>query len=129
MGKRKFKWDKARIDIAFLTIVFALFFRMLTHTWLRTANFSLSAYLSPVLGLLVAQWLIERRLDWKETGIFALTYTVMINVTNFLPALSQYDIFAIQMNTASGVLFSAGVYFVVIPISVLISDWITDRMG
>ena len=55
MAKKKFRFDTDRIAIMFLTIVFAVVFRLLTHTWLRLDDFSVSAVVSPILGLLLAE--------------------------------------------------------------------------
>lgn len=128
--KQKFKWDADRLAIAFLTIVFAVIIRALTHNLMRfeTVNFNLSIWVSPILGLLLAQYIIERELDFREMGIFFIAFVVILNLLNFAPAIKYYDLFAIQMNAKSGVLFSAGVYLIAIPLSVISSDWITDKI-
>jgi len=126
--KKLFKFDTDRIAIMFLTIVFAIVFRLLTHTWLRLDDLSISAVVSPILGLLLAQYVIERQTDARELGIFFVSYIVLVNLLNLMPMINNYELFVIQLNAKLGVIFSAGIYLVVIPLSVIVSDIITDRM-
>ena len=128
MPKKQFKFDTDRIAIMFLTIVFAIVFRLLTHTWLKLDDFSVSAVVSPILGLLLAQYVIERQTDGREVGIFFLSYIIFVNLLNLMPVINNFELFAIQLNTKLGVIFSAGIYLIVIPLSVIMSDMITDRM-
>lgn len=128
MAKKQFKFDSDRIAIMFLTIVFAVVFRLLTHTWLRLDDFSVSAVVSPILGLLLAQYVVERQTDAREVGIFFVSYLILVNLMNLMPVINSYELFAIQLNTKLGVIFSAGIYLIVIPLSVIVSDMITDRM-
>ena len=123
---KKFKWDTDRIAIVFLTIVFAIMFRLMTHTWMRIQDFNLSAVLSPFFGLLMSQYVIEKKVDWREASLFFVMFIIIVNVINFFPAISAFDLFAIQMNKTMGVVFSAGIYLVAIPVSVIVSDWVTD---
>ena len=128
MPKKQFKFDTDRIAIMFLTIVFAIVFRLLTHTWLKLDDFSVSAVVSPILGLLLAQYVIERQTDAREVGIFFLSYIIFVNLLNLMPVINNFELFTIQLNTKLGVIFSAGIYLITIPLSVIMSDIITDRM-
>ena len=128
MPKKQFKFDTDRIAIMFLTIVFAIVFRLLTHTWLKLDDFSVSAVVSPILGLLLAQYVIERQTDGREVGIFFLSYIIFVNLLNLMPVINNFELFTIQLNTRLGVIFSAGIYLITIPLSVIMSDIITDRM-
>ena len=128
MPKKQFKWDTDRIAIAFLTIVFAILVRLMTHNILRFGDFNASVFVSPIIGLVAAQYIIERRVDIREAFIFVVALILSINLINFIPSVSQFDLFALQMNNRIGVVFSMGIYLVAIPLSVIVSDWITDRM-
>ena len=128
MPKRQFKWDTDRIAIAFLTIVFAILVRLMTHNVLRFGDFNASVFVSPIIALIVSQYIIERKVDIREAFIFVVALIASINLINFIPSVSQFDLFALQMNNKIGVVFSMGIYLVAIPLSVIVSDWITDRM-
>ena len=128
MPKRQFRWDTDRVAIAFLTIVFAILVRLMTHNVLRFGDFNLSVFVSPIIALVASQYIIERHIDIKEAFIFVIALIMSINLINFIPSVSQFDLFALQMNNRIGVVFSMGIYLVAIPLSVIVSDWITDRM-
>ena len=128
MPKRQFKWDTDRIAIAFLTIVFAILVRLMTHNVLRFGDFNASVFVSPIIALIVSQYIIERHIDFREAFIFVIALIASINLINFIPSVSQFDLFALQMNNKIGVVFSMGIYLVAIPLSVIVSDWVTDRM-
>ena len=128
MPKKQFKWDTDRIAIAFLTIVFAILVRLMTHNVLRFGDFNASVFVSPIIALIAAQYIIERHIDFREAFIFVIALILSINLINFIPSVSQFDLFALQMNNRIGVVFSMGIYLVAIPLSVIVSDWVTDRM-
>lgn len=128
MPRKQFKWDTDRIAIAFLTIVFAILVRLMTHNILRFGDFNASVFVSPIVGLIASQYIIERKVDIREAFIFVIALILSINLINFIPSVSQFDLFALQMNNRIGVVFSMGIYLVAIPLSVIVSDWITDRM-
>ena len=128
MPKRQFKWDTDRVAIAFLTIVFAILVRLMTHNVLRFGDFNLSVFVSPIIALVASQYIIERHIDFREAFIFVVALIISINLINFIPSVSQFDLFALQMNNKIGVVFSMGIYLVAIPLSVIVSDWVTDRM-
>ena len=128
MPKRQFKWDTDRVAIAFLTIVFAILVRLMTHNVLRFGDFNLSVFVSPIIALVASQYIIERHIDFREAFIFVVALILSINLINFIPSVSQFDLFALQMNNRIGVVFSMGIYLVAIPLSVIVSDWVTDRM-
>lgn len=128
MPKKQFKWDTDRVAITFLTIVFAILVRLMTHNVLRFGNFNASIFVSPIIALIVSQYIIERHIDFREAFIFVIALIASINLINFIPSVSQFDLFALQMNNKIGVVFSMGIYLIAIPLSVIVSDWITDRM-
>ena len=128
MPKKQFEWDTDRIAIAFLTIVFAILVRLMTHNFLKFGEFNASVFVSPIIALIASQYIIERHIDFKEAFIFVVAFILLINLINFIPSVSQFDLFALQMNNRIGVVFSMGIYLVAIPLSVIVSDWVTDRM-
>lgn len=125
----RLNFDSHRIAIAIITFALAVIFRLTTHDFfdLETINFNLGIVLSPFFALLIAQSLIEKKVDWREAFIFIIVMMVMMLGMDYLPALQPFDIFQIQLNDSLGVLFSGAIYIVIIPLSVIISDMITDR--
>ena len=95
MPKKQFKWDTDRIAIAFLTIVFAILVRLMTHSILRFGEFNASVFVSPIIALVAAQYVIERHIDFREAFIFVIALMASVSPATislafaFIPGLSE----------------------------------------
>ncbi|MEK6884596.1 MAG: hypothetical protein AABY22_33495 [Nanoarchaeota archaeon] len=124
------KLDVSRIYIMFFSVILAIVAKLIFDNVLpifTSIPVILSFVISPVIALLISQKMIEKKFDGKEVGIFV----VMMFISNFLmqliPSLRELNLFLLQTTTTTGMIGTVTIYLLTIPLSVLVSDVITDK--
>lgn len=120
--------DIKRIYIMFFATILAIATKLLVDNFLPLTSIPniIGFAVSPVVGLLVAQLMIEK-LDGKEVGLFVLFMFLTNFALQLFPNIRDFNLFALTTGTTIGLVVTISAYLLTIPISVLLSDMITDK--
>ena len=126
----KLKKDTDRIGIVVYTLAFSLLAKLILDSAKLAFMQSIPSWIlfviSPVIGILIAQKLAEGKLDWKEAGGF----TLVMSGINFLIVWltsAEMNIVNTSMSTTTGMVSTLSIYFINIPLSVILADIVTDK--
>lgn len=120
--------DIKRIYIMFFATILAIATKLLVDNFLPLTSIPniIGFAVSPVVGLLVAQLMIEK-IDGKEVGLFVLFMFLTNFALQLFPNIRDFNLFALTTGTTIGLVVTISAYLLTIPISVLLSDMITDK--
>ena len=120
--------DIKRIYIMFFATIFAIFVKLLVDNFLPLTSIPniIGFAVSPIAGLLLAQLMIEK-FDGKEIGLFALFMFLSNVILQLFPNIREFNLFNLTTGTTIGLTVTIVAYLVTIPVSVLLSDLITDK--
>ena len=121
--------DEKRIHIMFFATIFAIVLKLVFDNvpFLAKLPVIVGFALSPVLALLVSQFMIEKKGDGKEIGLFVLFMFMSNFVLQLLPNVRDFNLFNLTTATTIGLMVTVTAYLLTIPTSVLLSDAITDK--
>lgn len=120
--------DIKRIYIMFFATIFAIFVKLGIDNFIPLTSIPnfIAFAVSPVAGLLLAQLIIEK-FDGKEIGFFVLFMFISNFVLQLFPNVRDFNLFSLTTSTTIGLMVTIVAYLITIPISVLVSDMITDK--
>ena len=122
------KIDIKRIYIMFFATILAITAKLLMDNFIPLTgipNF-VSFAIAPIAGLLLAQLVIEK-IDGKELGLFVLFMFIANFILQLFPNVRDFNLFALTTGTTIGMMVTVTAYLITIPISVLLSDMVTDK--
>lgn len=121
--------DIKRMHIMFFATIFAIVLKLVFDNVPVLAKLPVIVgfAVSPVLALLIAQYLIEKKPDGKEIGLFVLFMFLGNFLLQLLPNVRDFNLFNLTTATTIGLMVTVVAYLITIPISVLLSDAITDK--
>ena len=121
--------DIKRMHIMFFATIFAIVLKLVFDNVPVLAKLPVIVgfAVSPVLSLLIAQYLIEKKPDGKEIGLFVLFMFLGNFLLQLLPNVRDFNLFNLTTATTIGLMVTVVAYLITIPISVLLSAAITDK--
>ena len=122
------KVDIKRIYIMFFATIFAITAKLLIDNFMPLTGIPafIGFAISPIAGILLAQLLIEK-IDGKEIGLFVVFMFIVNFILQLFPNVRDFNLFALTTGTTIGLMVTVTAYLITIPISVLLSDMITDK--
>ena len=123
------KVDIKRIYIMFFSVIFAIFLKLAIDgiPMLSGIPVIVGFAISPLLALLISQSMVERKIDGKEIGLFVLFMFLSNFVLQLFPTIRDFNLFNLTTATPIGMMVTVTAYLITIPVSVLLSDIITDK--
>ena len=123
------KVDIKRIYIMFFSVIFAIFLKLAIDgiPMLSGIPVIVGFAISPLLALLISQSMVERKIDGKEIGLFVLFMFLSNFVLQLFPTIRDFNLFNLTTATTIGMMVTVTAYLITIPVSVLLSDIITDK--
>lgn len=120
------KYDIGRLYIMLFATIFAIFLKLASDNFIAIPQI-IGFALSPVLALGISQWLFEKKIDGKEIGLFVVFMFLTNILIQLFPNIRDFSLFSLQTGTAIGLVVTVTAYWMTIPLSVAISDAITDK--
>lgn len=123
------KIDIKRIYVMFFSVIFAILLKLAIDSipMLSGIPVVVGFAISPLLALLISQSMIEKKIDGNEIGLFVLFMFLSNFIVQLFPTIRDFNLFNLTTATTIGIVVTVTTYLITIPISVLLSDMITDK--